>query len=539
MQPLLANHRPEALLGVRGPSRVAVPAFIAAARSLAAQLPPAECALLLCADRLAFATGFAALLIRRIAAVLPPSHAPLALARIVAARAPAFALVDRLGAAPGVREITVDRAPPAQEAGDVPLIADDQIAAIVYTSGTTGEPQPHVKRWGSLVRGAVALRARIGFQPGDAVVGAVPPQHMWGLEATVMLPLQGGGIVHAGVPLLPEDIAAALAQVAERRWLVATPLHLRSCARASVALPKLHATLTATSALDRTLAADFSQRHGAPVIEIYGSTETGAIATRRPADESAFAPLEGIEVDPGEHGFVIRGGHLDEPIALADRVTMQADGRFALAGRDADLVKIGGKRASLAMLEHELRSIPGVADGGFVLLDDRGPTPRLAALAVAPGMHVSAIVDALRARIDAVFLPRPLHLVDALPRDPMGKLPAGAMRETIAALAAARERAARFVVPSTHPALAGHFPGRPIVPAAWLMTLVADACQQAFGTAIVVTGIANARFRAPLSPGVPLRIEIDAVADGRAAFRCLAGETRVADGVLTIGERRP
>jgi acyl-coenzyme A synthetase/AMP-(fatty) acid ligase len=87
------------------------------------------------------------------------------------------------------------------------------------------------------------------------------------------------------------------------------------------------------------------------------------------------------------------------------------------------MVKVGGKRASLSDLTQVLRRIPGVVDA--VYLRDR-PSGRLAsrlvALVVAPGLDRETIQAALRERVDPVFLPRPLHLVAALPRTSVGKL---------------------------------------------------------------------------------------------------------------------
>ena len=337
-------------------------------------------------------------------------------------------------------QIFVDPWATAAPTDDVPSIAEGHVAVVVYTSGTTGDPQPHVKTWSSLARGAAGLSERIAFRPGDAIVGAVPPQHMWGLEATVMLPLQAGGIVHAGIPLLPHDIAAALAQVPGRRWLVLTPLHIRSCVQSNVQLPPLAGVLTATSALERDLAERFERATGAPTIEIYGSTETGVIGTRRPALVSAFTPLPGLSVESQADGLLLRGAQLDGDIRLRDRALVAADGCFTLAGRDADLVKVGGKRASLAMLNQALLAIDGVVDGAYVVLETRGLTPRLAALAVAPKLDAARIVTALRERVDAVFLPRPLYLVDAMPRDALGKMPVDALQRRIAELSSTRAR---------------------------------------------------------------------------------------------------
>jgi acyl-coenzyme A synthetase/AMP-(fatty) acid ligase len=541
-RPLLAGFAPETQIGTHDGRVIAAGEFIAAAHALALRLPEGECGLLLCDDRLAFALGFAAMLLRQFTALLPPSHATHAIDRIVRVRTPAFALVDRAGVASAVPEVCVDPWARVAPTRDVPSIADDHVAAIVYTSGTTGDPQPHAKTWSSLVRGAAGLRDRIDFRPGDVIVGAVPAQHMWGLEATVMLALQSGGSIHAGVPLLPHDIAAALAQFPDpgRRWLVLTPLHVRSCVEANVKLPRLAGVLTATSALEREVAERFERATGAPTIEIYGSTETGVIATRRPALESAFTPLRGLSVEAHADGLVLRGAQLDGDVRLRDRAVVAPEGRFTLAGRDEDLVKVGGKRASLAMLNQALLAIDGVIDGAFVVHETRGLTSRLAALAVAPALDASRIVAALRERIDPVFLPRPLHLVEAMPRDRLGKMPMKTLRQRVVELSAVRARAPEntcvreFVVPATHPALPGHFPGRPIVPAAWLLTLVDTACREAWASMPASIRLDHARFRAPLAPGDLLRVQLDRRADGRITFACTVGATRVADGSITL-----
>ena len=101
------------------------------------------------------------------------------------------------------------------------------------------------------------------------------------------------------------------------------------------------------------------------------------------------------------------------------------------------------------------------------------------------------------------------------------------------------ERAVReVIVPASHPALPGHFPGRGIVPAAWLVTLVDAARREAFGGGDA-TGLARARFRAPLAAGEPLRIELERRADGSVAFTCTRAGERVADGVFAGEVARP
>jgi acyl-coenzyme A synthetase/AMP-(fatty) acid ligase len=128
----------------------------------------------------------------------------------------------------------------------------------------------------------------------------------------------------------------------------------------------------------------------------------------------------------------VRGGHVETEVLLADVIELRGPGRFELHGRTADLVNVAGKRTSLAHLNYHLNSVEGVRDGAFVVPEEGGEgVTRLTAYVVAPGLSGGAVMSALRRRIDAAFLPRPLHFVDALPRNATGKLP----REALAAFA--------------------------------------------------------------------------------------------------------
>ena len=113
-------------------------------------------------------------------------------------------------------------------------------------------------------------------------------------------------------------------------------------------------------------------------------------------------------------------------------IELNAEDRFILHGRSADQVNIAGKRSSLAYLNHHLNSIDGVLDGIFFMPDESGAEgmTRLAAFAVAPGLNPEAVTARLRERIDPAFMPRPLRLVDSLPRNATGKI----TREALARL---------------------------------------------------------------------------------------------------------
>jgi acyl-coenzyme A synthetase/AMP-(fatty) acid ligase len=188
--------------------------------------------------------------------------------------------------------------------------------------------------------------------------------------------------------------------------------------------------VSATAPLDAALAADAERRCATPVIELFGSTETCVIAHRRPTHDSAWSLYAGVELTAQPDGTLASAAHFAQPTLLQDIVELLPERRFALRGRNSDLIEIAGKRASLADLTRRLLGVPGVRDAVVFQLDAEANAPgvrRLAALAVAPGTDEARIIAALRAAIDPAFLPRPLRLVDALPRNATGKLPREAL----------------------------------------------------------------------------------------------------------------
>jgi acyl-coenzyme A synthetase/AMP-(fatty) acid ligase len=413
--------------------RITVERFLSDASRLAAALPDRRYLLNLCSDRYHFAVGFAAALLRRQVNLLPPNETPDLIGRLVEQYPGVYCLSDR---DPGLEALETTLFPelgdPASPAVSVPEVPDTQIAAIVFTSGSTGEPVPCRKTWGSLARVAAAeieiLRLRA--HPGMALVGTVPSQHVFGLEATVLMPMQGGFALHARRPFYPADVRAELASLPRPRALVTTPVHLRVLLSEPDELPPADFLLCATAPLSPQLAAQAEARFGAPLREIYGCTESGGIASRRTVEDNEWRMMSGVALRTDSRGTWVKGGHVESEILLADVIEVRGRGRFMLHGRTADLVNVAGKRTSLAHLNYHLNSIEGVRDGTFVVPEQEGEAvARLTAYVVAPGLTSEALLQALRQRIDAAFLPRPLHFVDALPRNETGKLPRRTLEE--------------------------------------------------------------------------------------------------------------
>jgi acyl-coenzyme A synthetase/AMP-(fatty) acid ligase len=219
--------------------------------------------------------------------------------------------------------------------------------------------------------------------------------------------------------------------------LITTPVHLRTLLAADLPWPALDLIVSATAPLSRELAQEAERRSGAPLLEIYGSTETGQIATRRTGESEAFHLFPGVRLRADNGQTYAHGGHIEQMTPMCDVIELSGEREFTLHGRTADLVNVAGKRSSFGYLNAQLNAIPGVVDGAFFLRDGGGGEgqatgiARLAAAVVAPGLNAASLLDRLRERIDPVFLPRPLLLVGRLPRNATGKLPHQALEALI------------------------------------------------------------------------------------------------------------
>ncbi|MDR3395247.1 MAG: AMP-binding protein [Parasulfuritortus sp.] len=435
-------------LAYRHGELITVGQFLHDARRLAALYPQGRHVLNACTDRYHFTVGLAAAMLADRISLLPPTHTPEMVRQLRLFAPDVFCLSDGATTIDLPRVAYPDPAPrgdgPEAVPAKVPQIPADQTVAHVFTSGSTGVPLPHRKTWGALVRNVQAGAARLGLLEGArySIVGTVPPQHMYGFESTVLLALQGGAALSAGHPFYPADICSAIAAVPRPRLLVTTPVHLRVLLSAGMDVPALDLVLSATAPMPAPLAQAAEARLQVPLLEIYGSTETGQIATRRTATAAQWTLFPGVRLVPqGDHMWA-SGGHVEVPVALGDILECVDDRHFLLHGRKADLVNIAGKRNSLAYLNHQLNAIAGVQDGAFFMPDedDAGTgVTRLLAFAVAPGLSQAALRAALRGRIDPVFMPRPLVLVERLPRNSTGKLP----REALQALALTHDQTGR------------------------------------------------------------------------------------------------
>lgn len=431
--PMLGRHQPDDPIAWYRSKIITCGGFHADVAQLSERLPNRRYVLNLCEDRYHFLVGFAAALVRRQVSLFPPGRASKMLKQMREEYDDVYCIVDRDEPPVDIESLCYERNADSDDVRDMPFVPDDTIAALVFTSGTTGRPQPHSKTWGSLV--SIATRTATRFALGEgrsaSIVATVPPQHMYGLETSIMLPLQSRSMIHSERPFFPQDVRHALEAMPAPRILVTTPMHIRACVAANIPLPSLTFVLSATAPLSTQLASEAETMFAAKVLEIYGCTEAGTIATRRTVEGETWRTLDGVTLRGNGDQCTVHGDHLAVPVPLNDIVHAFNERQLTLLGRKSDLINIAGKRMSLDDLNHKLNNIGGVKDGVFVMPEEKdGPVTRLMAFVVAPGRSHDDIMAELRLCIDPAFLPRPLYLVDNLPRNETGKLARGELLQS-------------------------------------------------------------------------------------------------------------
>lgn len=394
---------------------------------ISARLPSNGFALNLCEDRYYFLLGFCALLVKGAINLLPPNRQALALIELAQDYPGCYCVFDKTQDCdlPSINlaDLLKENRPSEPGIPALPMIPAQQIAAIAFTSGSTGKPKANAKSWGTLAATARMLGHRLSADlMTPIIVGTVPPQHMYGLETTLFMPLQAGTIMHSDKPFYPADVQHLLTQLPAPIILVTTPIHLRALVNAELPMPSVAGIISATAPLDRTLAQSAEACFNTSLWEIYGCTEAGSMATRRSTQTAEWQLLQGFQLTIDDIGAIARAPHLLEDAPIQDQLTLLSAERFLLQGRNADMINVAGKRASLANLTLQLLRVDGVKDGVIFLPPQSTQAEVRPVALVVSDRPEKEILAALALRVDATFLPRPLRKVANLPRNETGKL---------------------------------------------------------------------------------------------------------------------
>jgi len=429
-----------------------------------------------------------------------------------------------------------------------------------HTSGSTATPKMIVKTFASLAKEVAFHRARLAdvLARKPVFLSTIEPHHMYGQLWRVMLPQAAGCAVDPEVILTPESLLEKM-RAAESVFLVTTPSFLaRFAAYADqYDVPQNVVELTTSGAL---LTADVAAaaRHvfGRAPLEIFGSTETGGVASRRQeAGGEPWTVFEPVKAWADASGRLV----VSSPFSCARRFTMgdgvafAPDGRhFTLYGRTDRLVKIAEQRVSLPEMEAKMCALREVAEAALGVVE--GPHGPFLGAVIVPQKGWTdlktrgkrACARALRAQFLLFFpkgtVPRKYRFVHELPRNAQGKVQASAIREILSSQMAEpyvenEERtAATYAADLTFDADAayfkGHFPDFAVLPGVILLGMAHRLAEAFAGRTRTLRLVKKMKFSHVLRPGETVHFTLTQMSDGEFAYDYRKGDVPCASGVL-------
>jgi malonyl-CoA/methylmalonyl-CoA synthetase len=344
--------------------------------------------------------------------------------------------------------------------------AANDLAALLYTSGTTGRSKGAMITHQNLLSNAEVLHRYWGFQPGDVLLHALPIFHVHGL----FVALNTAFLNASKILWLPRfDLEAVLRLMPEATVMMGVPtFYTRLLCHAGFGSDhcrNMRVVISGSAPLLAETHRAFEARTGHKILERYGMTETGMITSNPYHDGDRVAgtvgyALPGISVrvatpegeilPPGKVGVLeVKGPNVfkgywrnpektreefrpDGYFITGDLVTMSADGRITIVGRAKDLIITGGFNVYPREVEQELNALPGVAESAVVGV----PHPDfgegvVAVVAPAPDATLPSegeILSALSQRLAKFKLPKRVFVVRDLPRNAMGKVQKNELR---------------------------------------------------------------------------------------------------------------
>ena len=334
----------------------------------------------------------------------------------------------------------------SQQKIDWQIIAADHPAIMVFTSGSTGQPKAISKTMQQLEAELTALDELMPKSPAEIVATTVSHQHLYGLTFRLLRPFSYQQAFTAQLSQYPEDLIALVEHYSSFS-LVSSPSHLgrmNSQQDWHLIEQKCHEVYCSTAPLSLKDSLNVANLLQAPVKEIYGSSETGALAWRcqHSAEQAAlWQPLAHVELSPAEdNSLTIFFTEDKRQINLADQVTFYDDGRFDLQGRIDQIVKVEGKRVSLNEMNSILQACEWIEQAQTLTLERHRCEMVAVIILSAAGNEllqqsgrkrlIGLLKKQLSDHFEAIIIPRRWRFVTAFPVNSQGKLP----RQNLAAL---------------------------------------------------------------------------------------------------------
>jgi acyl-coenzyme A synthetase/AMP-(fatty) acid ligase len=297
----------------------------------------------------------------------------------------------------------------------------------IFTGGSTGTPKIWSKTAENIFGEGFFLAHRYAVTKDDCILATIPPYHIYGLLFSVVLPLVCSASVVNETPSFPSEIVR-VAKRYKSTILVSVPAHYRALRDRKMSL---RLAFSSAGMLDAADNAAFCRHNKVGLVEVYGSTETGGIATRNMAQgEEFFTPFPTIDWQIRDHRLAVRSPYISPELPIDatgffttnDRVAASGTNEFALKGRSDTVTKVGGKRVDLDEISLFIKSQSGVIDCVVLALPESGGREHLiGTLIQGDRIKTEMIKKALADAFEPYALPRRIKTVARIPLKKNGK----------------------------------------------------------------------------------------------------------------------
>ncbi len=325
--------------------------------------------------------------------------------------------------------------------GQLPPIAPNSELLKLFTGGSTGAPRSWSKTANNLFAEAFYLSQKYQISNKDLIVATVSPYHIYGLLFSVIIPLISSAAVLSGTPSFPGEISEAVINNSAT-ILASVPVHYRVLKGRKTSSGSLRMAFSSAGRLPRADNEEFCRQNNVPLIEVYGSTETGGIAVRaRARGEEAYSPFETVDWQRRHENLYVRSAyispdaHRDENgfFAANDRIESGPNNSFFLRGRSDAVAKVGGKRVNLAEVRDKIKAQRGVEDCFVITLaDSGGRESMIAALIVGERVDLKELKKNLMEQLEPYARPRLIKKIDNLPLTAAGKYDLAVIKRLLA-----------------------------------------------------------------------------------------------------------
>lgn len=345
------------------------------------------------------------------------------------------------------------------------------LAAILYTSGTTGRPKGAMLSHGNLAANATVLHAYWQFQPGDVLLHMLPIFHVHGLFVACHCALLNG----SAMLFEPRfDPARAVRLLPQASVFMGVPTHyvrlLGEAGLTSACCRQMRLFISGSAPLLKETFDNFRQRTGHTILERYGMTEGGMFTSNPYSGDrrggTVGLPLPGTLIRivdnagqpsaPGNIGnILVKGDNVfcgywrmpektreeftaDGYFKTGDLGSSDADGYITISGRSKDLIISGGLNVYPKEIESFINALPGVAESAVIGLPHPDFGEAVSAVVVrsrpgaVPALSEEAIIAALKGELAGFKIPKRVFFADELPRNSMGKVQKNLLREQYA-----------------------------------------------------------------------------------------------------------